>query len=360
MVSVQEMISESLVVFTDHTWQLSSASFNTSSTLLATTSWDRSIIIYNINELKPKYIIKDAHSLPITCVQWMDTYILTTSADKTISLWDSTCGKSIRKFSGHSGWVMSCEVEGSKFVTSSWDNTLAIWDIDHPQPVSVLSGHMAGVWSCSILKNSKVVASASEDCTIRLWDQDSGNSFATMAGGHNDAITTICWPANEFILASSSVDSKIILWDTRTCKVLTKIDTNTDAPIKQVTKLLHNQIASIGGPYLKTWSIDDSVRVHETGCRKFLNDLECIGISKESVLHVIGDVSAKSFLSLFTGIDETYHNNIKIKLSTVLESQKEESDRLASIPVIRDEGNRSPRGNSSSCSDSGVDIGVSF
>ena len=39
--------------------------------------------------------------------------------------------------------------------------------------ITLISGHVAGVWDCATLKSSQVIASASEDCTLRLvWLQN--------------------------------------------------------------------------------------------------------------------------------------------------------------------------------------------
>ena len=71
--------------------------------------------------------------------------------------------------SGHTGWVMDCCTSAEAgVVTASWDNNVGIWDPHHGTPVRMMSGHVAGVWSVAEMPRSQsVIASASEDCTMR-------------------------------------------------------------------------------------------------------------------------------------------------------------------------------------------------
>jgi WD40 repeat protein len=65
--------------------------------------------------------------------------------------------------------------------------------------------------------DGKKLASGSFDKTIKLWDLDSRQEYATLAG-HNDGIVAVAFSPDGKILASASLTIK--LWDPNTCKEL--------------------------------------------------------------------------------------------------------------------------------------------
>ena len=62
--------------------------------------WDKSVTVYEVSELKPLFKLSPAHSLPITCVKWMNKDIVTCSADRTAALWDTSNGQQVSLFRG--------------------------------------------------------------------------------------------------------------------------------------------------------------------------------------------------------------------------------------------------------------------
>lgn len=77
---------------------------------------------------------------------------------------------------------------------------------------STLSGHRGPVTSVSIHPVYSLVASASEDATIKIWDYDSAQYERTLKG-HTQAVTCISFDINGKLLASCSLDLSAKIWD---------------------------------------------------------------------------------------------------------------------------------------------------
>ena len=64
-----------------------------------------------------------------------------------------------------------------------------------------------------------VIASCSEDATIKIWDMDT-NKILTTLKGHTSRINDICFDEDGSFLASCSNDLSIKIWDMNKYKCL--------------------------------------------------------------------------------------------------------------------------------------------
>lgn len=78
--------------------------------------------------------------------------------------------------------------------------------------LSVQTGHSESVNEISFSHNGELIASASDDQKIILWDFYSGRQFAELLG-HTKSVNSICFSSDDNLLISASDDSTCILWD---------------------------------------------------------------------------------------------------------------------------------------------------
>ncbi|MFW6295667.1 MAG: eIF2A-related protein, partial [Halothece sp.] len=74
-----------------------------------------------------------------------------------------------------------------------------------------LEGHLDSVTAVAFSPNETLIASASEDNTIKLWNQK-GKEIRTLSG-HQDTVTDVAFSPDGKILASASLDNTIKLWN---------------------------------------------------------------------------------------------------------------------------------------------------
>src|SRR5499426_1220151 len=82
----------------------------------------------------------------------------------------------IRTLEGHSGSVRGCAFSPDcrLIVSASNDNTLKLWDAQTGQMLRPLEGHSAYVRGCAFSPDGRLIVSASNDNTLKLWDAQTG------------------------------------------------------------------------------------------------------------------------------------------------------------------------------------------
>ncbi len=79
-------------------------------------------------------------------------------------------------------WVMSVAFapDGRMLASGSNDSTIKLWDVASGREVRTLSGHTSDVWSVAFSPDGRTLASGSRDKTIKLWDVASGQLIRSL------------------------------------------------------------------------------------------------------------------------------------------------------------------------------------
>jgi RNA polymerase sigma factor (sigma-70 family) len=110
------------------------------------------------------------------------------------------------------------------------------WDVR-----ATLEGHTATVWSVAYSPDGTLLATASKDGTVRVWNAKTGKPVASL-GGHAGDVHAVAFSQDGKLLASAGADRTVRVWDA-TGNELRKI-THTD-PV--------NGVAFISGKILAAW-----------------------------------------------------------------------------------------------------------
>lgn len=153
------------------------------------------------------------------------------AADRRLRIWDTTSGAVIAELVGHTDAVTDCALsaDGSLLVSSSLDASVKLWDVatgalvhnfarewfdggsGWPRPIN-LQGHWSAVHSCAISADGTLVASASSDQTVIVWDAVNGWALRVLEG-HRAAVNACAFSPDGKRLVSCGADRTIRVWD---------------------------------------------------------------------------------------------------------------------------------------------------
>lgn len=145
--------------------------------------------------------------------------------------------------------IASASDDGKVFIWRVPEGFTLYTDAEEPEdvaPLSRLTGHTRKVGQ--VLFNpaaENILASASGDLTIRLWDVSTGQTHVTLK--HPDIVQSLSWSAAGNLLATTSRDKKLRVWDVRQGKPVHEAPGHTGAKNSRLVWLgEHNRFATTG------------------------------------------------------------------------------------------------------------------
>jgi WD40 repeat protein len=134
--------------------------------------------------------------------------------DFSVRIWDIQTGKELRRFLGHSHWVMSVAFspDGRRVLSGSYDNSVRLWDLDTGNLLHRLTGHTERVRSVAYSPDGRYALSGSYDKTMRLWDLASGHPVHCYTG-HAHWVMSVAFSPDGRRALSAGYDQSVRLWD---------------------------------------------------------------------------------------------------------------------------------------------------
>jgi WD40 repeat protein len=158
-------------------------------------------------------------------------------------------------FTGHRGSVLSVAFSPNNnlLASASKDGTVRIWDLNTQTEVEKLTQHRRDVLSVAFSPNGKMIATGGKDSTIMLWDTTTFKSIGSSLKSHDFEVWALAFSPNGKYLASGSYDTNIIIWNAETMSELGRFT--------QHKKAVKSLAFSPDSKKLVSGSVDNTVRL---------------------------------------------------------------------------------------------------
>ncbi len=140
--------------------------------------------------------------------------------DRTVRVWDLTGGIAAAKLEqtieNHADWVLglSLSADGKYLATAARDKTAKVWDLKAKESITTFPEHQSIVYGVFLNKDSSMGYSVGADKQLRAWKPNGEGKNLKNAGAHGDEIFKLVPHPKEPMLATSSADKTVRLWDT--------------------------------------------------------------------------------------------------------------------------------------------------
>ena len=193
-------------------------------TVLAAATGDGSVKIFDSTRPGSRPVADlSGHSAETYSVDWnlhLRDLICSASWDRSVRVWDVSCGVETQKFFSHSAIAYEAKwsVRNSKLLGSvGGDGMLHVSDIGSSsfgRSAISIAAHQSEVLCLDWSKyNEHVVATGSVDKTVRVWDLRNPQVPVAQLCGHQLAVRRVKFsPHSDALLASCSYDMTVKVW----------------------------------------------------------------------------------------------------------------------------------------------------
>ena len=229
-----------------------------------------------------------------------------------IFLWTDT-GQQIAKLKGHSSFFkrdvrgdslirqiisdvfktppasissLDLSTDGKLLASASLDKTVQVWNIKKRSKLATFKGHKAAVMAVAFSPDTKTLASGDVRKKIKLWDVSRRRERATLTG-HTSGIRALVFSPNGDTLVSGSHDGTIRFWNPVTGKEITTFANGHKRSIKSIAFTENDTnlaIAAFNGT-IDVWSLKNH-RNLKTFADGQSNLTQAIALSSDAKLFV--------------------------------------------------------------------------
>ena len=199
-----------------HKRAVSSVKFSPDGLLLASSSADTTVRLWNTSNWKCAHVLQ-GHLQGVSDAAFSadSRFLATASDDRTIIIWDVGAGTLLKTLRGHANFVfcVAFNPQGNLLASGSFDESLRVWDVKTGRCLKVLPAHSDPVSAVHFNCDGTLIVSGSHDGLCRIWDTSTGQCLKTLIDDDNPPVSHVKFSPNGRFVLASLLDGTLRLWN---------------------------------------------------------------------------------------------------------------------------------------------------
>jgi WD40 repeat protein len=199
------------------------------------------------------------------------------------------------------GWVSSVEYspDGCFLAFAGPEGEIRVWDRGRDQLLMAIPGHRS-LLSLEFSPDSRLLAAgpgrfgyAPGDCTVRIWNTQSGELEFALAG-HEDHVSAIAFTPDGDYVVTGSHDSSVRIWSASTGELVRTLEYTPEVPCGEVDDVAISPdgrvVAAACDRAVCLWSIPSGTLVHTLSADQSVDSISFSGDGEFMALATTTDV----------------------------------------------------------------------
>ncbi len=201
---------------------------------LISASADNSIRKWDLNTFTSEVIINSESKINTITISYDSKELVVGTRDGRISIFNMEDISNVRvlnqaenlqvtslKYNNKGSWLVSGDSKGN----------IMIWDTKTWKTIDILKGHRAKIFDMAFNPIDNLLASSSLDGTVRIWDCTNLNNQPIELTDHESWVLSVAFsPDGKYLVTTSKVEDRILIWMTKSedmaAEVLNKLERN--------------------------------------------------------------------------------------------------------------------------------------
>eukprot|EP00825_Cyclidium_porcatum_P009398 TRINITY_DN1478_c0_g1_i1.p1 TRINITY_DN1478_c0_g1~~TRINITY_DN1478_c0_g1_i1.p1 ORF type:complete len:353 (+),score=52.39 TRINITY_DN1478_c0_g1_i1:1437-2495(+) len=223
------------------------------------------------HQMKPVKILE--HKDAVFDCSWAEVnqkLILSGCGNGEILLWDVDLEKVVSQLNGHVGEVQTLECSHKNqnlLLSAGIDSNIIVWDFLQGKQLQTLQkSHMKGIYQTTWHPNNQnLFASVGADGMLKIWDLKSEMNQKLVAGikAHIGDVLSCDFSKYDEIIATASTDKSIKLWDLRKLQIPVHVLQGHRYPVRKIKFSPHQPNILASGSYdmnVNIWNTEEKLK----------------------------------------------------------------------------------------------------